>query len=262
MTRRHEHKSTESAEPVVTSIRDGNKEIENELPKIVEIIARTARWVHPRTFHELPVWCPYIARGDRMYDATWTNQYNNKHRGTGESRGKIEANISAGNALVATLGVVGAKPKNWTVCHIWGYDDPKFSKDGSVVRDPRFYSCIGNMVWIPTPLKGFTDAVPQIKTMLRTCAFYLYDWACEHESVKEQARRIRAGAIPEGYPKSWPSPDRKGILPPGTAQFTPDVQSRVARQKAKIKTMLAHKNLPSFPRERVHEVLKFWNVKL
>jgi hypothetical protein len=39
-------------------IPDGNAEIAAEIPRIVDIIARTCRWVHPNTFHQLPVWCP------------------------------------------------------------------------------------------------------------------------------------------------------------------------------------------------------------
>lgn len=89
------------------------------------------------------------------------------------------------------------KPANWTVCHIWGYDDEAFAFQSSIVRYPRYYSCVANMVWLPTPLKGFTDALPKIKTMLITCAFYLYGWACEDESVKEQANAISARVVPE-----------------------------------------------------------------
>ena len=243
-------------------IPDGNDEIRAEVPAIVEIIARTTRWVHPETFRKLPVWCPYIARGQPMFDKSWTRQYQNKKRATGETSGKTEPNIAAGKAFVDALGIARPKPRNWTVCHIWGYDDPAFAKEGSVVRDPRYYSCVGNMVWLPTPLKGFTDAVPGIKTMLRTCAFHLYEWACEHETVKDQAEAIRAGAIPEGYPRSWPAPDRKGLLPPGTAPFTADVEARINRQKEKIRAMLADESLVNFPRQSVRDVLAFWKVVL
>jgi hypothetical protein len=40
-------------------IPDGNAEIAAEIPLIVEIIARTCRWVHPEVFRQLPVWYPY-----------------------------------------------------------------------------------------------------------------------------------------------------------------------------------------------------------
>jgi hypothetical protein len=51
-------------------------------------------------------------------------------------------------ALVAALDVASPNPKNWTVCHIWGYDDPSFAQQSSVVQDPRYFSCVANMVWL------------------------------------------------------------------------------------------------------------------
>ena len=138
---------------------DGNDEIEAELPLLVELIARTARWVHPQTFHALPVWCPWTARGRPLYDRTWQRRATNTRRDSGVTSEKFEANVAAGKALVAALGVASPKPANWTVCHIWGYDDEAFAAQSAIVRNPRYYSCVGNMVWLPTPLKGFTDAI-------------------------------------------------------------------------------------------------------
>src|SRR3546814_12748048 len=91
------------------------------------------------------------------------------------------------------------------------------------------------MVWLPTPLKGFTDTLPEIKAMLRVCAFHLYGWACEHPSVAEQAAKVSSGWIPDGYPKSWPSPDSHGILPPGAAPFTARTEREIAKRNQKIK---------------------------
>ncbi len=243
-------------------IPDGNEEIAAEIPLVVEIIARTCRWIHPDTFRQLPVWCPWTARGRPLYDTTWQRRYTNTKRATKQTVEKVEGNVAASKALIAALGVANPKPRNWTVCHIWGYDDPAFASQGSIVRDPRYFSCVGNMVWLPTPLKGFTDALPEIKTMLRTCAFYLYGWLCEHESVTGQAESIRAGLIPEGYPKSWPAPDRANLLPPGTAPCTPAIMAEIRRRKEIIRSMLADTRLLHFPREEVCQVLAFWNVTL
>jgi hypothetical protein len=228
-------------------IPDGNAEIAAEIPHIVEIIARTCRWVHPDTYRQLPVWYPWTARGRPLYDSSWQRRYTNTKRAT------------ASKALIAALGVASPKPANWTVCH---YDDPAFASQGSIVQDPRHFSCVANMVWLPTPLKGFTDALPDIKTMLRTCAFYLYGWACEHESVVDQATAIRAGKIPDGYPKSWPAPDRAGLFPPGTAPFTPAVMTEICKRKAAFKRMLTDMSLTHFPREEMQQVLAFWKVSL
>lgn len=243
-------------------IPDGNKEIAIEIPLIVEIIARTCRWVHPDTFRQLPVWCPWTARGRPLYDSAWQRRYTNTKRATKQTVEKVEGNIAASKALIAALGVVSPKPANWTVCHIWGYDDPAFASQGNIVQDPRYFSCVANMVWLPTPLKGFTDALPEIKTMLRTCAYHLYGWACEHESIADQAQAIRSGAIPAGYPKSWPAPDRPNLLPPGTAPFTPAIEAEIHKRKTALKTMLADLSLTHFPREDVRQVLAFWKVSL
>jgi hypothetical protein len=240
---------------------DGNAEIAAEIPLIIELIARTSRWVHPETFHQLPVWFPWTARGRPLYDKTWEKRSTNTQRSTKLTVDKVEGNVAAGKALRAALGVRG-KPPNWTVCHIWGYDDPNFASAGAVVRDLRFFSCVGNMVWLPTPLKGFTDALPEIKLLLRTCAFHLYGWACEHPSVTAQAQTIRGGLVPERYPTSWPQPGSAETLPPGTAPFTSDVAERIRRQKALIKKMMSDISLVNFPREEVREVLAFWKMDL
>jgi hypothetical protein len=238
-------------------VPDGLTEIEHELPLVMEMIERTARWVHPETFKALPIWCPDTARGHPRYDSKWT-------RALVSGRGirKVEENIRAAAALVEALGVkTPPKPKNWTVCHIWGYDDGKFAGKSNVVQDPRFYSCIGNMVWLPTPLKGFTDAVPKIKECLRVCAFHLYGWACEHEDVQSGAALVRSGVIPEGYPQSWPTSKRR-ICPKGTAPFSDRVQASIAKRKSRIRSQLTDSALQHYGHDTVREVLKFWNVSL
>jgi hypothetical protein len=243
-------------------IPDGNEEIAAEIPLIVEIVARTARWVHPETFRALPVWCPWTARGRPLYEKSWQRRATNTRRDTKQTSEKFEANVDAGKALMAALGTASPKPGNWTVCHIWGYDDDAFMSQSGIVRNPRYYSCVANMVWLPTPLKGFTDALPDMKTMLRSCAFHLFGWACEDESVKAQADAIRNGGVPKGYPPSWPSPDRPGLLPPGTAPFTASIRDEIQKRKAKIRAMLADTTLLNFPRKEVEQVLEFWKVDL
>jgi hypothetical protein len=240
-------------------VPDGLDELEQELPSIIDLIARTARWVHPDTFRALPVWYPETARGQRVYDAKWGSVYTNTSRSTAVKADKFEANIQAAKGFVAALGT--RRKENWTVCHIWSVDDPKFQKTNTVVRDRRFYSCIGNMVWLPTPLKAFTDAVPSIRRMLRICAFHMYDWACEHADVASQAAEVRSGQIPDGYPVEWPAPGRN-VPPPGTAPFSPQVAAAIARRKETLRRKLGDVSLRYFPREEVREVLEFWKIDL
>ncbi len=87
-------------------VPDGLSEIKNELPLIMKMIARTARWVHPETFKALPIWCPDTARGFLRYDARWSRVLEN-------SRGvqKKEENIRAAMALVEALGLLSQSRK-------------------------------------------------------------------------------------------------------------------------------------------------------
>lgn len=186
-------------------VPDGNEALRSDIPAIVELIERTARWVHPDTFRALPVWAPHTARGRPLFDAGWTRRYTNTRKLTGVTAEKFEGNVAALNALIAALDVASPKPKNWTVCHIWGYDDPSFAQGSSVVQDLRYFSCVANMVWLPTSLKGFTDTLPEIKAMLRVCSFHLYGWACEHEAVAAQAEQVRSGWTPTDYRRVGPS---------------------------------------------------------
>jgi hypothetical protein len=243
-------------------VPDGNEALREDIPAIVELIERTSRWVHPDTFKALPVWAPHTARSRPLFDASWARRYTNTRSATGVTAEKFEGNVAALKALVAALGVASPKPKNWTVCHIWGYDDPSFAQGSSVVQDPRFFSCVANMVWLPTSLKGFTDTLPEIKAMLRVCSYHLYGWACEHESVQAQADQVRAGWIPMNYPKTWPSPDRPGVLPPGTAPFTTAIAREIEKRKAKILSDLANADYIHYPKAEVEAVLDFWKVRL
>ena len=236
------------------TVPDGLDAIRHEQKHIVKMIEDTARWIHPDTFRALPIWYPETARGRPIFDATWTRQYTNTKRQTGAIAAKVEPNIKAGKAFVAALGV--GKVANWTVCHIWGVDDPKFRKPNSVIADPRYYSCVANMVWLPTPLKAFTDAMPEIKRMIRVCALHLYGWVCDHPDVAEHAREVREGPIPEDYPERWPTPERI-CLPPGTAPFTPKVSAAIERRKAELKRMLVERSLAEFPRDEVRRVLMY-----
>ncbi|MEH2539185.1 hypothetical protein [Bradyrhizobium sp. AZCC 1699] len=243
-------------------VPDGNETLRTDIPAVAELIARTARWVHPETFRALPVWAPHAARGMPLFDASWSRQYTNTKKATGIKSDKFEGNVAAAHALFAALDVASPRPKNWAVCHIWGYDDPAFAQHSGVVQDRRYFSCVANMVWLPTSLKGFTDTLPEIKAMLRTCAFHLYGWACEHPSVAEQAAEVRSGRIPPDYPAEWPLGKSPGQLPPGTAPFTERVQLAIAKRKAKITSDLKNAAYIHYPKSEVERVLKFWNVDL
>lgn len=45
---------------------------------LMPLVAKTCRWVDPKTFRLLPVWYPEIHRGAPMYDSKYERQYTNK----------------------------------------------------------------------------------------------------------------------------------------------------------------------------------------
>ncbi len=159
--------------------------------EVARIVGNTARWVDPKTFQLLPVWYPEIARKQPLYKAGWASPQTNR------GKPKFEGNIKANSAQSQALGVAKKSRPNWTCCHIWGNDDTSFSKGDSEVNDPRYYSCIANMVLLPTPLKAFTDAVPQMKAALRLAAFHLYGFLPEGKVLPS----VKAAGdwLPEGW---------------------------------------------------------------
>jgi len=150
------------------------------LAEIMRLIERTARWVAPETFKLLPVWFPEYARQSYLYNANWSEPRMLTKRKTNVSVHKQETNTYANMALKYALGLSSKDRPNWSRCHIWGIDDPLFKKSSAVVQDHRFYSYVANMVLLPTPLKAFTDTMPEVKAMLRICVRNLYNWHCEH----------------------------------------------------------------------------------
>lgn len=243
-------------------IPDGNEALRDDIPAVVELIERTARWVNPETFRRLPVWAPHTARGRPLYDAGWTRRYTNTRKATGVTAEKFEGNVAALQALVAALDVASPKPKNWTVCHIWGYDDPSFAQQSSVVQRSAILLVRRQHGVVAHAAERLHRHAPGNQGHAPVCAFHLYGWACEHPSVAEQAAKVTSGWIPDGYPKSWPSPDHPGLLPPGAAPFSERIAREIAKRKRKIKIDIENATFLYYPKEEVLGVLKFWGIEL
>jgi hypothetical protein len=131
-------------------VPDGNEAVRSDIPATAELIERTARWVHPDTFRALPVWAPHTARGLPLFDASWSRRYSNERKATKITSDKFEGNVAALQALVAALDVASPKPKNWTVCHIWGYDDPSFAQRRASSRTDATFPALPT--WCGCPL--------------------------------------------------------------------------------------------------------------
>ena len=230
---------------------------------IIPLIEETCLWVAPETVQALPVWYPETHRKAPMYDAKWKRVYTNTSKVSGHTAEKQEPNIKAAKSFWRAIGFTsGTKPKNWTVCHIWSIDDSAFQKPNTIIQDAKYYSCIANMVALPTPLKALTDSLPNVKTMLRVCAYNLYGWVCESPDVRQEADSIKKrNLIPKGYPESWPR--RSGDAPPkGMIPYDEKIAEFVRKRKGEIARDLHDASLTHYPRAKVHEVLKFWKIRL
>lgn len=243
-----------------TEAVDGLEALRSELDlrQIMRLIERTARWVAPETFQRLPIWFPEHARRGLFYRADWSQPQMNKNRETGESVHKREGNLYANKALTQALGLRTNDRPNWSCCHIWGVDDATYATTNLVVQDAKFYSCVANLLLLPTPLKAFTDVMPEVKAMLRACAASNYGWRCDHPALAS-GDDLAARSDP-AYPASWPR-RAADAPPPGTAPFTPGIEARATRRLAAIRRDLDHAG-PHYPREQVLTALQYWNVRL
>jgi hypothetical protein len=186
----------------------------------------------------------------------WAEPQLNRNRQTGATIHKLEGNRYANKALTQALGLQSRERPNWSCCHIWGVDDAAYASTNVIVQDPRFYSCVANMVLLPTPLKAFTDVMPDVKAMLRACSFHLYGWRCDHGELAKID--LDAAAADESYPRSWP---RKAgdPPPPGTVAMTDAIARAADRRLAAIRNDL-EKAGPHYPREQVRSVLAYWGL--
>lgn len=227
--------------------------VEMELSEMMRLIERTARWVDPKTFLLLPMWYPEHARKCLFYKKNWTVPQLNK------DKEKQEGNLHANKALTHALGLRSDDRPNWSCCHIWGIDDPLFQEANVVVQDRRFFSCVANMVLLPTPLKAFTDTVPEIKAMLRICAMALYGWHCDHESIAETVATIKQWGDWKAYPKTWPRTVDDGKTPLGVMPLTDEIRRDADRRLARIRSDLELAG-PHYPRDGVRNALAYWKI--
>ncbi len=231
---------------------------ELSLAEIMRLIERTARWVDPETFRLLPVWYPEHSRRGLFYKSNWSEPQLNRNRQTGVTVHKHEGNLYANKALTHALGLRGDDRPNWSCCHIWGIDDATYASTNLIVQDPRYYSCVANMVLLPTPLKAFTDVMPEVKAMLRTCAFHTYGWRCGHDAVA--AVDIEAPGNDPAYPANWPNADRPGS-PPSVVPLSSSIRRDIDRRLQRLRYDLEHAG-PFYPREQVRAVLDYWQITL
>lgn len=223
---------------------------------IAALIEQTARWVDPETFRLLPVWYPEFARRGALYNANWSVGRQNTNRQSGDITDKIEGNTQANKALCEAMGITLKDRPHWTCCHIWGVDDPSFVKANSVVQDHRFFSCVANMVLLPTPLKAFTDVMPEVKAMLRRCSGDLFGWSCDHPDLLPLAGDAFDSA---DYPESWRCAASGTV--PGIVPINDKVRANARKRRVAITRDLQDAG-EFYPRQKVRDALAYWNIVL
>jgi hypothetical protein len=241
------------------TLPDGLAALRNErrLADIMRLIERTARWVAPETFKLLPVWFPEYARRASFYKANWSVPQNNTNKQTGVSEHKRESNRYANITRTCALGLSSDDRPNWSCCHVWGIDDPKLQASNAVVQDHRYYSCVANMVLLPTPLKAFTDSMPEVKAMLRICAGNLYGWECEHAGMTNATTGIVAPIDWSAYPESWPRTLRERLRT-GVIPIDDGIRNAANVRLARIERDLRDAG-EYYPRDKVRTALSYWN---
>jgi hypothetical protein len=145
-------------------------------------------------------------------------------------------------------------------CHIWGVDDARYQLSNVVVMDRRFFSCVGNMVLLPTPLKAFTDTMPEVKAMLRICARNLYGWQCDHDNLLATNTALDSWEDWDSYPESWPRKAHEK-LPLGVVSLTSTIRASAQKRLATIRHDLEHAG-PHYPRDKVREALAYWKIEI
>lgn len=231
-----------------------------QLKEVMRLIEHTARWVDPETFRLLPLWYPEHARRTYLYRKNWSEPQMNKNQKTGHTEHKREGNVHANKALTYALGLRSDDRPNWSCCHIWGIDDTQYQEANAIVQDRRFFSCVANMILLPTPLKAFTDTMPEVKAMLRICARHLFDWRCDHERTVDSFASIEAWTDWSAYPPSWPKADRAS-LPSGVVKLDDGIRESAARRLKKIREDLDNAGT-YYPRDEVRKTLAYWKIEI
>ena len=249
-----------AALPNKLNLLDGLEALRAELSvaTIAKLIERTAKWVSPETFRRLPAWYPEQARGQHFFKADWTEPQPNTKRGTDITIHKVEGNTYANKALTYALGLRPMERPNWSCCHIWGVDDPGFQKANHLISDARYYSCVANMVLLPTPLKAFTDVMPEIKAMLRLCSASLYDWKPSLEDGSLGHDSFENCFTVSDYPDSWPAKGKMST-PVGMVCLNDRILADIDRRKSRIRRDLEFAG-PYYPRAQVQSVLEHWGI--
>lgn len=218
---------------------------------VMDLIARTARWVDPRVVSVFPVWYPAFYRRMPLFMEDWKTPRLLKGK-----EPYFETNSRANSTIKSALGWKNA---NWTCCHVWGYSDSTFQERGSLTYDPRYYTCVPNLVLLPTPVKALTNSMRDVQQALQVLSWHLYGWTPDPADANE-AELIRSGWLPDRYPSDWPRKRGEGA-PLGLVQATSAILAKARAREAQIDDELRRAEtgeLPNYPADSVRRILLSW----
>ncbi|WP_372050734.1 hypothetical protein PJ900_20430 [Tistrella mobilis] len=150
--------------------------------KLSALVASCTLWAHPRVFQER-----------RKLDLNGAWFPNTRRARKDEERGNVvngiilDDNSKANAAIKKAVFGSGVIPERYSACHIW----PKSC------YDPRYHTCIANLVLLPAALASLTDHDPEVIACLKYRSFELYGW---HPAEMPPPER------PAGYPDGWLDP--------------------------------------------------------
>jgi hypothetical protein len=150
--------------------------------KLPALVAGCSLWAHPRVFQER-----------RKLDPSGAWFPNTRRARNDEKRGEVvngitlDDNSKANQAIKKAVFGSGVMPKRYSACHIW----PKSC------YDPRYHTCIANLVLLPVALASLTDHDPEVIACLKYRSFELYGWHPDDRPPPER---------PPGYPDGWLDP--------------------------------------------------------
>jgi hypothetical protein len=156
-------------------LKNAEAETTTDLPALV---AAASVWANPKV-HEL------LMANDGL--GLWYPAMRRYRKGANERKGgklhgvTLDDNTYANFALKNSLPFGARAYRNYSVCHIWPescYDD-------------RCYTCIANLVLVPSPLMSITDFHPVIQSALKYRSWELYAWC---------PPRANPPIRPDGYP--------------------------------------------------------------
>ncbi|MGP6088774.1 hypothetical protein [Antarctobacter jejuensis] len=227
---------------------DGLKFLGEHLePSVVaRILEACTLWIDPKCYALLPTWSPYTYRKAPLFKANWIDRQTNKEVP------KHEGNVAASKAQNRYLGIKGRNADtrpNWACCHVWGNDDPRFQSAHAEVNDPRYFTCPANMVLVPSPLKTFTDTIPEVKAALRYAAFLLYGFVPEG---RDPPHELEAGDF---LPDEWRE-FREIRYVPMSATIEASIRARYS-ELLRLQELVG----TQYPGGQVTDVANYWKLK-